>query len=77
MTLRLIELARLTRGEVFVRLFSEIELQRECRIHHQLRHPHIVQFFDQGRAGNLLYIATEYLPAVRLSDRAMPRRTVA
>ena len=31
MTLRLIELARLTRGEVFVRLFSEIELQRECR----------------------------------------------
>ncbi len=48
--------------------------QRECRIHHQLRHPHIVQFFDQGRAGNLLYIATEHLPAVRLSDHLRERR---
>ena len=37
MTLRLIELARSTRGEVFVRLFPEIELQREMPVVHAVR----------------------------------------
>ncbi|MFO0917137.1 MAG: protein kinase [Planctomycetaceae bacterium] len=48
--------------------------QRECQIHGQLRHPHIVQFLEQGRAGKLLFIATEYIPTVRLSEHLRERR---
>lgn len=46
---------------------------RECGVLGQLKHPHIVKFVDQGSAEGVLFIATEYLPAIRLSEHLRDR----
>ncbi len=38
---------------------------REAGVLNQLHHPHIVRLLDPGSANGLLYIATEFVPAVR------------
>jgi len=35
--------------------------QREIAVTARLNHPNIVRFYEQGRAGNILYFATEFL----------------
>jgi serine/threonine protein kinase len=42
---------------------------REARIMKQLRHPHIVKFFDHGIYEGRPYIVMEYLPGGSLSER--------
>jgi len=45
---------------------------REAGILRQLRHPHIVEFYEMGVAGELLYFAMEYVPG---SDASQLLRT--
>jgi eukaryotic-like serine/threonine-protein kinase len=46
-----------------------IRFKREAEIMKQLRHPHIVHFFDYGIHKGRPYIAMEYLPGGSLSER--------
>lgn len=46
-----------------------IRFKREAEIMKQLRHPHIVHFFDYGLYKGRPYIAMEYLPGGSLSER--------
>jgi serine/threonine-protein kinase len=46
---------------------------REARAAARLSHPNIVQVFDQGSDGDLLYIAMEYLPGRTLRDVLVQR----
>jgi serine/threonine-protein kinase len=48
---------------------------REARSAAQLSHPNVVQVFDQGNDGDLLYLAMEYLPGLTLRQ-ALSRRRV-
>ena len=41
---------------------------REVGVLNQLHHPHIVRLLDIGSTNGLLYIATEFVPAVRWDD---------
>lgn len=41
---------------------------RECSILSQLNHAHIVHLLDQGTVNGMLYLATEYVPTIRLED---------
>jgi serine/threonine-protein kinase len=41
---------------------------REARAAARLSHPNVVQVFDQGSDGNVLYLAMEYLPGRTLRD---------
>ncbi len=56
-------------SERSVRLFL-----REAGILSQLDHPHIVRMLDLGSSNGMLYIATEFVPAVRW-DAVMERAT--
>ena len=47
---------------------------REAGVLNQLHHPHIVRLLDLGSANGLLYIATEFVPAVRW-DAVMEKAT--
>ncbi|MBC8113144.1 MAG: protein kinase [Candidatus Saccharimonas sp.] len=47
---------------------------REAGVLSQLHHPHIVRLLDLGSANGLLYIATEFVPAVRW-DAVMEKAT--
>jgi len=47
---------------------------REAGVLNQLDHPHIVRMLDLGSANGMLYIATEFVPAVRW-DAVMERAT--
>lgn len=49
---------------------------REAGVHSQLHHPHIVSLLDLGSANGLLYIATEFVPAVKW-DTVMEKATPA
>lgn len=48
---------------------------REARSAARLSHPNVVQVFDQGNDGDLLYLAMEYLPGLTLRQ-ALARRRV-
>jgi eukaryotic-like serine/threonine-protein kinase len=56
---------------------------REARAAARLSHPNVVQVFDQGADGSVLYLAMEYLPGRTLRDVLMqrgaltPRETVS
>jgi pSer/pThr/pTyr-binding forkhead associated (FHA) protein len=41
---------------------------RECGILSQLNHAHIVHLLDQGTVNGALYLATEYVPTLRLDE---------
>jgi eukaryotic-like serine/threonine-protein kinase len=41
---------------------------RECGILSQLNHAHIVHLLDQGTVNGVLYLATEYVPTLRVED---------
>jgi serine/threonine-protein kinase len=41
---------------------------RECGILSQLNHAHIVHLLDQGTVNGVLYLATEYVPTLRLEE---------
>ncbi len=41
---------------------------RECGILSQLNHAHIVHLLDQGTVNGALYLATEYVPTLRLEE---------
>jgi eukaryotic-like serine/threonine-protein kinase len=47
---------------------------REARAAARLSHPNVVQVFDQGSDGDLLYLAMEYLPGRTLRDVLAERR---
>ena len=47
---------------------------REARAAARLSHPNVVQVFDQGADGDLLYLAMEYLPGRTLRDVLAERR---
>lgn len=47
---------------------------REARAAARLSHPNVVQVFDQGADGDLLYLAMEYLPGRTLRDVLVERR---
>ena len=49
---------------------------REAGVLNQLHHPHIVRLLDLGSANGLLYIATEFVPAVKW-DAVMEHATPA
>ncbi len=53
----------LVTDEQFVRRFVH-----EARAAARLSHPNVVQVFDQGRDGDLLYLAMEYLPGLTLRE---------
>ncbi len=52
---------------------------REAGVLNQLHHPHIVRLLDLGSANGLLYIATEFVPAVRwdaVMEQATPEHRI-
>ena len=52
---------------------------REAGVLRQLHHPHIVRLLDLGSANGLLYIATEFVPAVRwdaVMEQATPEHRI-
>ena len=52
---------------------------REAGVLSQLYHPHIVRLLDLGSANGLLYIATEFVPAVRwdaVMEQATPQHRI-
>ena len=49
---------------------------REAGVLHQLHHPHIVRLLELGSANGLLFITTEFVPAVRW-DAVMEQATPA
>ena len=55
-------------GEKVLQLFL-----RECAVLSQLNHPHIMKFLDQGTANGYLYIATEFIPTIKLAEQVQSR----
>jgi eukaryotic-like serine/threonine-protein kinase len=49
---------------------------REARSAARLSHPSVVQVFDQGNDGDLLYLAMEYLPGLTLRQALSQRRVL-
>lgn len=43
--------------------------RREVRIGSQLKHPHIIDFYDAGAHGNDIYLVMEYFPGHTLAER--------
>lgn len=49
---------------------------REARSAAQLSHPNVVQVYDQGNDGDLLYLAMEFLPGLTLRQALAQRRVL-
>ena len=44
------------------------KFQREAKMAAQLSHPNLVNVFDQGTAGDVIYLVMEYVPGITLRD---------
>jgi serine/threonine protein kinase len=44
------------------------KFQREAKMAAQLAHPNLVNVFDQGTAGDVIYLVMEYVPGITLRD---------